>query len=1077
MNVKKMFAATAGMLIVASSLPVSVLGAASYSDELQGAYNYAYSKGITTMSSIDNANMYGELTRGQLAKMISNWAEKELGTKADETKVCSFADAQTAEGDLAAYVKKACQMGLMGQGITSFRPNDKVTRGEFGTTLSRAIWGTKYDGATPYYANHLQALKDKGIMTKIENPSQMEIRGYVMLMLERTSKTDATKAQCNDPVTVLACTMGATSCPAQCKDAKNQTGTVNTGAEARGDLTVSVADQATAVKTAPKGIFVANTIKFDASEKITLETLTLKRTGLSTRTDVEKIWLEKNGVAVTNAATLGSDGLAVLNFKNGRNTINGTENLELVVQLKSTADTGNEITFELTNATASARNISVKGTTTTYRIAGYKVVELLADKVNNNNSTYQLGQADYVIGQFALQSESAKDDRNVNVRSLTFRNNGSSDFGSMFKNVKVYRDSKVVSNKVEVNGRDITISLDKDVLKANKRALYTIRAEVANLDRVGETVQLKLANAKDIIADEDDTGFRTNVKFASTWTSGELATYTFSGGRVMLQTKAGFPRTIDAGIGANDVAIAEGQISVRENVSLPKIKIEYSTGSQVAGKWSTNDHVKGKDAIKRLVLEVDGSRFTADNDGNGNFVFDANTIVVRKNSTVRLLASLDSGVTQGKTIRMPASFGSSLMDGNGEYQSNSEPLRHGDIAGSINISTISVKDAKFQLIGKNLASVSTVVNDGTQKTVFEGKLSSKDKDVNVNSFKVELNTNLLDNSESIDVTLNVNGQPFSTQTLKNGSTSFDFNSIGTIKAGSEMPVSLTVIPNISRKQDITLKLKASGTDNNGNPTATSEEYSAKLEVKGTATIEVTNAVTADRVMEPAVNAILYEGNLNVTNGSTELTGFKFTEAKGAKLTVSNYKLYVDGDFVADSATPEFTGLTQNLEQGNRKVTVRANVVSAAGTTPVDFKYEANAITVNGVNSTKKANTYFAKGFFLLAKKSESNGVVTLTLTNNSPKTVDVKKLEFDAIADVASASVNGQSVDATDGTVAVQSVPANAAIEIQFVAKKDKTVKLEGVQYNVTDGADNYTYELTKDNASVGAWGNFFSSK
>lgn len=1083
MNVKKMFAATAGMLIVASSLPVSVLGAASYSDELQGAYNYAYSKGITTMSSIDNANMYGELTRGQLAKMISNWAEKELGTKADETKVCSFADAQTAEGDLAAYVKKACQMGLMGQGITSFRPNDKVTRGEFGTTLSRAIWGTKYDGATPYYANHLQALKDKGIMTKIENPSQMEIRGYVMLMLERTSKTDATKAQCNDPVTVLACTMGATSCPAQCRDAKNQTGTVNTGAEARGDLTVSVADQATSVKTAPKGIFVANTIKFDASEKITLETLTLKRTGLSTRTDVEKIWLEKNGVAVTNAATLGSDGLAVLNFKNGRNTINGTENLELVVQLKSTADTGNEITFELNNATASARNISVKGTTTTYRIAGYKVVELLADDVNNNAVTYQLGQADYVIGQFSLQSESAKDDRNVNVRSLTFRNNGSADFGSMFKNVKVYRDSKVVSNKVEVNGRDITISLDKDVIQANKRALYTIRAEVANLDRVGETVQLKLANAKDVIADENDTSFRTNVKFDSSWSpAGELAKYTFSGGRVMLQTKAGFPRTVDAGIGANDVAIAEGQISVRENVSLPKIVIEYDTTHPTTNvkKWSTND-AKGKDSIKRLVLEVDGSRFTADNDGNGKFVFDTNTIVVRKNSTVRLLASLDSGVTQGNVIKMPASFGSSLMEGNGEYQSNSEPLRNGDIAGSINISTISIRDAKFQLIGKNLSSVSTTVNDGTQKTVFEGKLSSKDKDVNVNSFKVELNASLANATDSIDVTLNVNGQPFSTQTLKNGSNSFDFNSIGTIKAGSEMPVSLTVIPNISTAQDVTLKLKASGTDNNGNPTATSEEYSAKLEVKANATIEVTNAVTADRVMEPAVNAILYEGNLNVTNGSTELTSFKFTEVKGADLTVSNYKLYVDGDFVANGTIAagivSFNGLTQNLEQGNRKVTVRANVVSAASATPANFKYEANDITVNTVNSHKKANTYFAKGFFLLAKKSESNGVVTLTLTNNSPKTVDIEKLTFNTVADVASASVNGQSVALPAGTVAVQSVPANATIEIQFVAKKDKTVKLEGVEYKVTDGADVYTYELTKDNASVGAWGNFFSSK
>ena len=169
--------------MLAQALPVAVLGAASYSDELKGAYEYAYSKNITTMSSIDNANMYGELTRGQLAKMIANWAEKEMGTKVDETAVCSFSDANTAEGDLATYVKKACQMGLMGQGIEKFRPNDKVTRGEFGTTLSRALWGDKYNGATPFYKNHLEALKEAGIMKMIDTPNQMEIRGYVMLML------------------------------------------------------------------------------------------------------------------------------------------------------------------------------------------------------------------------------------------------------------------------------------------------------------------------------------------------------------------------------------------------------------------------------------------------------------------------------------------------------------------------------------------------------------------------------------------------------------------------------------------------------------------------------------------------------------------------------------------------------------------------------------------------------------------------------------------------------------------------------------------------------------------------------
>ena len=53
-----MFASLAGVLMLAQVAAPMVTGAATYSDELQGAYDYAYSQGITTMSSIDNANMY-----------------------------------------------------------------------------------------------------------------------------------------------------------------------------------------------------------------------------------------------------------------------------------------------------------------------------------------------------------------------------------------------------------------------------------------------------------------------------------------------------------------------------------------------------------------------------------------------------------------------------------------------------------------------------------------------------------------------------------------------------------------------------------------------------------------------------------------------------------------------------------------------------------------------------------------------------------------------------------------------------------------------------------------------------------
>lgn len=57
-NFKKLFASMAIVAMLATAVPTTVLGAASYSDELQGAYDYAYGIGITTQSSIDSANMY-----------------------------------------------------------------------------------------------------------------------------------------------------------------------------------------------------------------------------------------------------------------------------------------------------------------------------------------------------------------------------------------------------------------------------------------------------------------------------------------------------------------------------------------------------------------------------------------------------------------------------------------------------------------------------------------------------------------------------------------------------------------------------------------------------------------------------------------------------------------------------------------------------------------------------------------------------------------------------------------------------------------------------------------------------------
>ena len=152
MNIKKLFATLAGVSLFAQTVvPFGAL-AATYSQELQDAYNWAYSKEITTMSPIDNANMYGNITRAELAKMLSNWAMNVKGLTPDTSAVCNFTDIDSVKGDLHDFITTSCQLGLMGQGITAFRPYDSITRAEFGTALSRALWGDENNGGTPYYA-------------------------------------------------------------------------------------------------------------------------------------------------------------------------------------------------------------------------------------------------------------------------------------------------------------------------------------------------------------------------------------------------------------------------------------------------------------------------------------------------------------------------------------------------------------------------------------------------------------------------------------------------------------------------------------------------------------------------------------------------------------------------------------------------------------------------------------------------------------------------------------------------------------------------------------------------------------
>jgi hypothetical protein len=165
----------------------------TYSREFQEAYEFAHEKWITTMPTIEKANMNWKLTRIAMAKMLSQYAMNVLWQKPDETINNKFNDVTDKQNsDYDDWVTLAYQLWIMWQNMpwNKFRPNDEVTRWEFITALSRMLYQTsdwEYKSTPKYYIHHMEKMKEEWIVTK-NDPNMKELRWYVMIMLMRSSK-------------------------------------------------------------------------------------------------------------------------------------------------------------------------------------------------------------------------------------------------------------------------------------------------------------------------------------------------------------------------------------------------------------------------------------------------------------------------------------------------------------------------------------------------------------------------------------------------------------------------------------------------------------------------------------------------------------------------------------------------------------------------------------------------------------------------------------------------------------------------------------------------------------------------
>ena len=1009
MNLKKLFASVASVMILASTLPTTVLGAGSYSAELQGAYDYAYGIGITTKSSIDDANMLGTLKRVDMAKMMVNYATEVLNKTVDTSKSCSFSDVAKQTEEMQGYMTKACQLGLMGvdangNANATFNPEGVVTRAQFGTVLSRALYGDANEGGTPYYAKHLQALKDAGIMTSISAPNAPEVRGYVMLMMKRGDANASTNTDiCKTADNLVNCSLGLPSCPAQCTSTDT---TVKAGGL---NVSLDSASASDGTQVPANGTIKFAVVDFAAnSNDVSLQTVSIKKVGLATIPSNVRVWFEKDGIRVSGKAAFTSDGTAVLSFAPTYVVKAGEKvSFDLYVQLADGNSYGTDYQFASTDVYSSAQDVNGSFTTPKLRTANYTVAPVEVDNYAADAGTFNVDTNAQEIGAFKMTNNYAgSDTRDVDFQSITLRQNGNGSLSNL-SNITLVRNGVVVAKNPTVDGKDITFSIN-DTVKQGTIATYYVKANVNNVDySAGDTYILGIRNTSDVNASETtSTAFRSTVSLsndgvfpnvsASTLT---LGTYTFQGANINFTKDSSVDLSTNYAAGSDNVVLMQGTITTKSSITLEDIpSLNFTSSTGMERLFST------------IYLKIGNSTFSYSPTAGDTYATFLGTVTINSSAAVKMYGKLRD-TAPAATVKFEDLKLSEFQ--RAEYVDNSNTVAGavGSIAGvNVGVQNATLNVTKSDALGDTAiaAGVKGLLVYGMTLTSDQGNgatVSNLVFNISTNNAGATTTTGLYNNAYA---TLYINGVAKQSKTINAATVTFDsFNST------------------VSKNNPVTMEVKVDFAD----------AFAA-----GNFRLTLASMNAVDTLTSNTVSYATPAGAL-------------FTIGNPGGALASSDKNPLAQLFLSPSAAQKLVAFKMTASNDN----VRLYDVSFTGT------------NLDGLSNFKLVNS---DGTFSVAATTASASAVTFTQIANSPSVLKDKSDIYYVVADVnsntslsalniylASANIkssNGSIVAATGGPLASNThATSQNTMTVQKADNSSKLLTTSALRFSVTAAGKN----------------------
>jgi len=832
-----------------------------------------------------------------------------------------------------------------------------------------------------------------------------------------------------------------------------------------------------------------------------LESITVKRTGLTGTWTTFKVWAEKDGVMVTSKRALTSNDDAVLTFAPALTIAAGqTATLEILAEVAGASGNG-----ALGIASASAVSASGSTVSGSFPITGnlmsftdYDVTELTFDSPANSY-VYKVGDEDVELGQFDINFTS--DERDVVVSSVMLRNTGVEDLSTALMNVKLENNGNVVSSNATFNGRYATFTFSNGgltMLKDDGDQTFTIKGDIIGKDSTGtDSVVFKLNKTEDLYAYEKATGFGVSYGNGN---AVDVSDTEIQSGAVTVSKKSSSPSDTTVIKGSKSVVALVANIRADEIISSDGLSVYYMDDSAFDYSFSNVKVYLNNALLGSFDTAATSSvAYTAE-------LLDSSLNLKKGDNEVKVTVDVKSAATAGDNIKIKLD-GADLLDVP-EYVSNGIAVDAGDISGTATGSEISVEGGDLTVTRNDGYASGRIVVKGSAD-VSLGKFAVKASNDVIKITSISLGSNVvtgdeITDSSVYDMKLFVDGVQIGTTRNFSGGATFS-------------SLNYTIAQNVTKVIELkgSFDSASTGTFETLATFNSQDSLGKAIGAKTASTTDFEVTELGDLIVETGADTPNADILVAKSGVEQEIAQYKFTSvddssnvteievtntAGGADARIANYKLYA-GSTLLDTAIPTSDVATFYVTGNQLKVAANAsqtvtlkatfNPIEVEGDTASTLELQITDVVAKSSAGTEitedlsatpisnemtilKTKPTFAKISNLVAGANVEQEMLRFSITADSNADLNVTDLVFDItgsgainIGDVSLYQIGNSTVlDTTaDGDFSGLNILVTKGATKQFKVVVDTTGLASDEKLSVT---------LNNSTAANIAWGEYF---